>query len=232
MKNASDQSRRAQEVLKRIEVMGQTAGEVQRNASDSQSSYGETATSVAQLSHSIQEIAQAALSPAEMVSEARKIVEAMGETAQQVAARASLQLEAAEKTAAAAGQMTISIANVADKTSEAEKQSERSRQAAPGGSQRSRSCRRHAGYCREFGADHESLKLSQTLRTRTTLLALNGQSRPRRREHSQGLLPWTPRKYGNCRANAESTKEISVSSRGRGERDRDGADLADRSGRP
>ena len=133
--NATEQSRRAQDVLKRIEVMGQTAGEVQKNAHESQTSYAETSATVAQITNSIQEIAQAAVNQAEMVEEARKIVNTMGETAQQVAARAVQQYEAADKTASAADHMTLTIGGVAEKTSEAGKQSEVSYAAAVEGRQ-------------------------------------------------------------------------------------------------
>ncbi len=43
--NATEQAQRAQDVLKRIETMGQTAGEVQQNALESQQSYGDTTLS-------------------------------------------------------------------------------------------------------------------------------------------------------------------------------------------
>ena len=81
--NAAEQTKRAQDVLKRIEVMGQTAGEVQQNASESQQSYDGTAQSISELSANIKNIAQGAQLQATMVEEAKEIISQMGETAQQ-----------------------------------------------------------------------------------------------------------------------------------------------------
>ena len=96
--NATEQSKRANDVLSRIQAMGKTADEVQKNAAETQSSFGETTSTIAQLATSIQEIARAAQSQAEMVEQAQEVINLMGETARQVAARAVQQSEAAERT--------------------------------------------------------------------------------------------------------------------------------------
>ncbi|HAA01854.1 MAG TPA: hypothetical protein DCE18_00615, partial [Syntrophobacteraceae bacterium] len=128
--NATAQAERAQDVLKRIQTMGQTASEVQENALESQKTYGDTTVSITGLSGNIQEIAESAQKQAGMVEEARSIINVMGETAALVASHANQQLQSAEETAQAAEQMAVSVHNVAEKASMADQQSELSYKAA------------------------------------------------------------------------------------------------------
>ncbi|MDR3554796.1 MAG: methyl-accepting chemotaxis protein [Syntrophobacteraceae bacterium] len=229
--NATEQSRRAGDVLARVVTMGQTAEEVQKNAAETKSSFGEAAALVEQFAATSQRIAKAAQSQSEMVGKAEQIIGQMGETAQQVAARAALQAEAAQKTASSAAQMSTAIGSVVEKTSEADRESELSHKAAVQGRA---AVEKVAASMHNIAESSEQIteiiEVISDIAAQTNQLPLNAAIvAARAGEHGRGFAVVAEEVRKLAERTAESTKEISVLIKGSADRVKEGSDLANSS---
>lgn len=226
--NASEQARRAEDVLKRISVMGQTASEVQKNALESQKSFADTSSSITELMAGIDEIAKAAQSQATMIEDVRGIINLMGETARQVSDHARNQHEAATLTAEAAGQMAASLREIAEKTSSADKKSEDSYQAAISG----RDAVVQVVHGMQSIAESseqitEIIDVISDIADRTDLLALNAAVEAARAgEHGRGFAVVAEEVRKLAERTSESTREISTLIKNSEKRVREGMEMA------
>jgi methyl-accepting chemotaxis protein len=210
VKSASEQAKRAEGVLERVQAMGGTAKEVAAAASGSRDAATRTGKTVEKMAGVVMEVATGANTQTQRSSETAKIVGEMGETAKMVAGKAEEQANAAGRTSLGVNQMAASIADVSKGAQQAATQAESTAKTAKEGSEAvGKVVASMQSIADSASQIYEIIDVISDIAEQTNLLALNAAIEAARAgDHGKGFAVVADEVRKLAERTAESTKEI------------------------
>jgi methyl-accepting chemotaxis protein len=210
VKSASEQAKRAEGVLERVQAMGGTAKEVAAAATGSRDAATRTGKTVEKMGAVVKEVATGASTQTERSAETAKIVGEMGETARMVAGKAEEQANAAGRTSLGVNQMAASIGDVSKGAQQAAAQAELTAKTAKEGSEAvGKVVASMQSIADSASQIYEIIDVISDIAEQTNLLALNAAIEAARAgDHGKGFAVVADEVRKLAERTAESTKEI------------------------
>jgi len=210
VKNASEQAKRAEGVLERVQAMGGTAKEVAASAASSRDAATRTGKTVEKMAAVVKDVQTSATTQTQRSADTAKIVGEMGETAKMVAGKAEEQANAAGRTSLGVNQMASSIADVSKGAQQAAAQAELTTKTAKEGSEAvGKVVASMQSIADSASQIYEIIDVISDIAEQTNLLALNAAIEAARAgDHGKGFAVVADEVRKLAERTAESTKEI------------------------